>query len=192
MRIFFALAACWALSAGTIEADIVTNFDSENGGNAALRFNGFADFDAAGAEFVDDLINNATSSGVNGTGLFVDLNGGVGNNPGSLTSKTTVGPGTYLLSFDLWNLNGREGTVALGPGFTQELFQTNAGTDFVNVEALIELTSAEKLVFRSTAVGPSGPIIDNVSLRQVPEADLYVIIARLRHARYRSPKTLLI
>ena len=159
---------CWALSVSTIKADIVTNFDSENGGVAALRFNGFSDFDAAGAEFVD-LINNATSNGVNGTGLFVDLNGGVANNPGSLTSKTTVGPGTYLLSFDLWNLNGREGTVSLGPGFTHELFQTNAGTNFVNFEALIELTSSEKLVFQSTAVGPSGPIIDNVSLTRVPE-----------------------
>ncbi len=106
-RFLIAAASLMALSVPAHSAVVLSdNFDAENGGNSALNYTGFANFNVNGKV---DLVKSGTYN-ITCSGSCVDLDGTTG--PGEIASKLTVyfNAGDILtLTFDL---GGSERVVA--------------------------------------------------------------------------------
>ena len=94
------LLACASANATTIFSD---NFNTENGGVGQINYTGFANWTVPAGSV--DLIGNGFYDFLPGHGLYVDLDGTIGNGgtpAGTLLSKSiALGAGSYELSFSL-------------------------------------------------------------------------------------------
>ena len=150
------------------------NFDTENGGAAALSYTNFANWNVSKADV--DLIGNGNFDFFPGNGLYVDLNGAA---PGELTSKTAFA----FNAGDVVNLDFRLAgaadasnpsvTVALGTLFSQTLTRT-PGQAFspVSTSFIVGADTTAALSFTANGGTASGLLLDNVLLSSttaVPE-----------------------
>ena len=176
-----AFAALGLLYAAPASADLVDNFNTENGGNFAFNYTGFQNFNVTTGSV--DLIGNGNFDIYPGNGLYIDLNGSSGVS-GSLASKALIGPGTYTFSFSLGN-NPTPGTpnfvtVAIGSNYT-EAFTLAGVQPLTTIVRTVVVTSAALLTFTTPASDSDngGIIIDNISLvtpRAVPEPASVVML----------------
>jgi hypothetical protein len=181
-------------------ADFVDNFNSENGGVPQLNYSSFANWNVTVGSV--DLIG--IGSGFDfypGNGLYLDLNGST-NVSGTIVTKTSFGPGTYTLSFDLgndMNIGGPTNfvTVSLG-SFNQTFVETGNNVPLTLFTTTVTLTTASVLTFATPASDSDdgGVVLDNVSVissATVPEPSSLalcgiagtagLIIARVRRKR---------
>jgi PEP-CTERM motif len=95
---------------------LIDNFDTENGGNTALNYAGFANFTSSGAGNVD--IVKSGDYGIVCSGICIDLDGSPG--PGALTSNSfSFGAGdTVRLFFDIGGNQRNGDNDAFGAGFS--------------------------------------------------------------------------
>jgi hypothetical protein len=153
------------------QADLIDNFDSENGGVGALFYTGFANWNVTAGSV--DLIGNGLADFYPGNGLYVDLNG---SSAGTLTSKTVFTPGTYDISFSIGNNAGFSGTntntMTLSLGSFQETFSEAGVQPLQTVSREITLATSSQLVFASPSSDTDnfGVVIDNVSVHAVSAA----------------------
>jgi hypothetical protein len=151
------------------------NFDSENGGNYKLNYNGFANWTVVDGTV--DLIGEGSSWNFfpgEGYGLYIDLDGST-HNPGQMLSSSTfdLQPGTYTLSFDLAG-NQRQApddqvTVQLALGSLLKTYTLHNNAPFTTFTETIIVSSATtaSLSFEGTGSDNIGMLLDNVTL--VPE-----------------------
>jgi PEP-CTERM motif len=175
------LAVALALTgmADPASAGFMDNFNSENNGNSALNYTGFANFTVTAGSV--DLIGNNSFDFYPGNGLYVDLNGST-NVSGTLATDSSFGPGLYTLSFSIGNtqIGGATNTMTVSLGNYQETFvRTGLGT-LDTITRTIDLTSSAQLVFATPASDSDdgGIIIDNVSLNPtaaVPEPSSFAL-----------------
>jgi hypothetical protein len=170
------------LAAGPAAADVVIfsdNFDSENGGNQALNYNSFANWDVTDGTVdllgANGFANLCTTAG--GAPVCIDLDGST-NDAGVMTTKTifTFEAGqNYELKFDLAGSQRGDTNVVrvdiLGFNFfysmlSSDPFSTNS--IFINIGSLDQTSSISFL----NAVGEGdniGALLDNVILTQATE-----------------------
>lgn len=102
-KVFIAVALILSLSPGTGAAATIffDDFDTENGGVGALNYNMFANFTISAGTV--DLIPLADGSFdfLPGNGLYVDLDGSTGSAGIQTANGFALGPGNYVLTFDL-------------------------------------------------------------------------------------------
>jgi hypothetical protein len=152
-------------------ADLVDNFNGENGGVGLLNYTTFANWSVTQGSV--DLIGNGFFDFYPGNGLFVDLNGSTGVS-GTLTSKATFTPGTYTLSFDVGNnpSNASPDTMTVSLGSFSHTFTETGTVSLQHFSTQVTLTSPSALVFATPASDNDdiGVVIDNVSLISVAAA----------------------
>ncbi len=202
MRTFLLCATLLMLAATSGRADLIDNFNSENGGVGELNYNSFANFTVANSNIggTVDLIGNPGFFDLYpGNGLYVDLDGSGNGVPGLLTSKQTFAPGTYTLSFDLaGSARGVDDNVNVNFGpFSQNYFlPSNQG--YTLFTQTVTLTAPAQLSFQNVQPGDIGAILDNVSVISttsiIPEPSTYAMavlgaIGMIAYGRVRRRKT---
>ena len=175
MKPFLLSAALLLLAATSGRANLVDNFNSENGGVGQLNYNSFANWTVANSTSQGgtvDLIGNGFFDFYPGNGLYVDLNGSGNGVPGLLTTKQTFAVGTYTLSFDLaGSARGMDENVDVNFGpFSQDYFLPSTQGYTLFTES-VTLTTPAQLSFQNVQPGDVGAILDNVSVisSAVPE-----------------------
>lgn len=154
-------------------ADLVDDFDGENGGQYTLNYTGFANFVVTVGTV--DLLGPGPFDIYPGNGLYIDLNGSTGVS-GTLSTRSAIGPGLYTLSFGIGNNPGPgnvENSLTVSLGDYQETF-TRAGIVLpATITRTVSLASSSNLVFATPAFDNdfAGIIIDNISVTTlvVPE-----------------------
>lgn len=167
----FAAAAVLTLSGASQAAPVFSNnFDSENGGNTALNYSGFSNFNVTTGTV--DLVRTGDYGIIcaGGSGACVDLDGS-SNQAGTMTSTgmLSLAAGNYVLSFALSG-NQRGGaadqvTVSLGSLYSESF--TLLPTDpFMTITRSITVGSATTAALSFAASGGDniGALLDNVSL----------------------------
>ncbi len=149
------------------------NFDSENGGAAALNYTGFANWSVSGGTV--DLIGEGSAwDYFNGYGLYVDLDGST-NQSGLLQSNSIWfdALGQYELTFDLAG-NQRDGDEIVAVGSNGGLFSTqqytlNANDAFsTRTIAFSANQSGNFNIFFQNAGGDNiGALLDNILINKI-------------------------
>ena len=164
-------------SQGTAWGQIFSdNFDTENGGQGQLNFNGFDNFTILGGSV--DLIGDTPSGTplfdlVPGNGLYVDLDGSTNDSGLMLADPITLGAGSYELMFDLAGSHrGTTESVAVlvsAPGAAANpTFTLPSGQGFTTFTIPFETTGGALLfAFQGLGNDNIGLLLDRVSL--VPE-----------------------
>jgi hypothetical protein len=167
----FAAAAVLTLSTASQAATVFSNnFNSENGGNTALNYNGFSNFTVSTGTV--DLVRTGDFGLIcaGGAGACVDLDGS-SNQAGTMTSTgmLSLAAGNYVLSFALSG-NQRGGaadqvTVSLGSLYSETftLLPTDPFTTFTRAITVGSATTAA-LSFAASGGDNIGALLDNVSL----------------------------
>ena len=152
---------------GSAYADLVDSFDSENGGNGALNYDAFANFQVTSGSV--DLTGTGFFDLYPGNGLYVDLNGTSGVS-GVLETTVEFPPGTYKLSFRIGNnsdgtMNPNTVDVSLGD-FSETFVREGADVPLALVERDVVISTNSRLIFSTPASDPDsgGIIIDSVSV----------------------------
>ncbi len=183
------------------------NFNTENGGVGTLNYGGFANFTISSGTV--DLIGNGLYDFLPGNGLYIDLDGTT-QNAGLMTSDPiALGPGSYILSFDLAG-NQLGGSESVGVNIFGGL---NASYAFVNVvRAAFDPFSTVSVAFSvlandsvqfnfANAGGDNiGALLDNVELTAdlaaVPEPGTLLLVggglalaARTVHRRRQTARS---
>jgi hypothetical protein len=139
------------------------NFNSENGGGGALNYTGFANWTVSNGTV--DLIGNGYFDFYPGNGLYVDLDGSTFQ-AGTLSTKMSFAPGTYLLSFDLGG-NDRDypnDLVDVTMGNVIFHYTVASGDPFALFTEIVTLTTAGQLTFYNHGGDNVGAILDNVTV----------------------------
>lgn len=169
---FLAIVAALGLSsANRAEAGFLLqdNFNGENGGNGALNFNSFTNWNVTNGTV--DLIGNGFFDLLPGNGLYLDLDGSTFQ-AGLLSSKLTFAPGTYVVQFDLaGSQRGTPENVTVTLGSFSESFHRESSDPFTTVTRTVTTTSAGSLSFQNDGGDNVGALLDNVSVSTsaVPE-----------------------
>jgi hypothetical protein len=156
--------------AGQARANLIDNFNSENGGVGQLNYFNFANWTVAnaGSNGSVDLIGNGFFDFYPGNGLYVDLQGSTNGPGGLLTTKQTFAPGTYDLSFDLaGSARGVDNTVQVNFGPYSQNFFIPSTQGYTLYTATVTLTAPAQLSIQDLGTGNIGAILDNVSVLQV-------------------------
>jgi hypothetical protein len=174
MRVCLLSAALLLLAATSSRADLLDNFNSENGGVGQLDYSAFANFHIAntGAGGTVDLIGNGFFDFYPGNGLYIDLDGSGNGVPGLLTTNQTFAPGTYTLSFDLaGSARGEDEHVAVNFGPYSQTYFLPSDQGYTLFTQTVTLTAPAQLSFQNSESGDVGAILDNVSVisNAVPE-----------------------
>ena len=168
MRTFLASAILLLLTSSSARAQLVDNFNSENGGVGQLNYNSFANWTVANAASTGetvDLIGNGFFDFYPGNGLYVDLDGSGNGVPGLLTTKQTFATGTYSLSFDLaGSARGVDDHVAVNFGPFSQTFFLPSSQGYTLFTESVTLTAPAQLSFQNVEPGNIGAILDNVSV----------------------------
>jgi hypothetical protein len=169
-------AAVLAITVTSVTAHATTlfsdNFNSEHGGVGALNYNGFANWTVSGGTV--DLIGNGFFDFYPGNGLYVDLDGST-RQAGTMTSSSlTLGPGSYVLSFDLGgSQRGDVNTVhvsILGTAVSQTYTENSSDPLALHTISFTLLAPvAANLVFHNDGADNIGAILDDVTLSRVPD-----------------------
>lgn len=182
LRVLCMVAICLCV-AGTTNANagilLYDDFNSENGGNWQLNYDGFANWTVTGGT-VDLIGGNSGWNWYTATnGLYVDMDGSTGN-AGIMTLKSsvlTLGPGTYTLQFDL---AGNKRTpqqdavhvqVNLGSVFSKQytLAWDAPFTSYVETFTVLAGDAPASLSFEGIGTDNIGMLLDNVKVSSVPE-----------------------
>jgi hypothetical protein len=163
-------------------ADLVDNFNSENGGAGQLNYNSFANFTVSNSVSQGgtvDLIGNGFFDFYPGNGLYVDLDGSGNGVPGLLETKQTFATGTYNLSFDLaGSARGVDDHVDVNFGPFSQTYFLPSTQGYTLFTATVTLTTPSVLSFQNVEPGNIGAILDNVSVvsAAVPEPNTLAIV----------------
>jgi hypothetical protein len=168
MRTLLLSGALLLLAATSGRADLVDNFNSENGGVGQLNYNSFANWTVANASSQGgtvDLIGNGFFDLYPGNGLYIDLDGSGNGVPGLLTTKQTFAAGTYNLSFDLaGSARGLDENVNVNFGPFSQTYFLPSSQGYTLVTQTVTLTTPAQLSFQNVQPGDIGAILDNVSV----------------------------
>jgi len=150
------------------------NFDSENGGNYQLNYNGFAHWTVS--EGTVDLIGLGSPWDWFGPerGLYVDMDGSTWD-AGIMTSLFTLEPGSYLLEFDLAG-NHRVATnesviVRVGMGsLASASYSLDWDVPFQTYSLAFGVDNATQVALQFKGMGRDniGLLLDNVKLSMDP------------------------
>jgi hypothetical protein len=153
-------------NAGVIFSD---NFNTENGGNWALNYYGFANWNITQGSV--DLIGGSSVwnwfSASNG--LYVDLDGSTPGPAGTMTSKILFPAGNYIFSFDLAGSqrsgydNGNTVDVSFGSYVTSITKNTFDPFTTYNVGVTVPL-GGSTIVFQNQGGDYVGALLDNVKV----------------------------
>ena len=185
MKVFTVVAAAFmAMMAVDANATpiFMETFDSEHGGIANTGTLNYSNFTNWITDRTVDLIGNGYYDFYPGHGLYVDLDGSTADS-GGLTSKITIGPGLYTLSFQLGgSQRGDVNTVDVSLGNYFETFVLAAIDPLTTYVRTVTVLSPDQLVFQQTNRGDNlGAILDDVKVdtsSDVPEpASLMFLVA---------------
>jgi hypothetical protein len=155
------------LVASTARANLIDNFNSENGGVGQLNYSDFANWTIANASSggTVDLIGNGFFDFYPGNGLYIDLDGTGNGVPGLLTTQQTFAAGTYTLSFDLaGSARGVDEHVAVNFGPFSQTFFLPSSQGYTLFTETVTLAAPAQLSFQNVESGNIGAILDNVSV----------------------------
>lgn len=154
------------------------NFNGENGGVGQLNYGGFANFAISSGTV--DLIGNGFFDFLTGNGLYVDLDGSTGDAGLMSANPLALGPGNYVLSFDL--AGSQRGTTelvtinvfgALSASYGSLLVAKLGSDPFATVFLPFTLLTGDSIRFSFSNAGGDnvGALLDNVALNAtaVPE-----------------------
>ena len=165
------VGAAWAFSAPRAEA-ITLDFNSDNGGNWVLNWNGAPDWTVGGGS-VDLIGAGSPFNFLPGNGLYIDLDGSTPNNGADSFSHTFIGlaAGTYVLSFDLAGnqRNSNAESVSVVFGSFNNSYSLSQNTPFTTFSVLATVGANPTLTFGTTSADNIGMLLDNVSVEEVPE-----------------------
>jgi hypothetical protein len=164
-------------------ADVIVfsdNFDSENGGNEALNYTGFANWTVTDGT-VDLIGNGGPFDFLPGNGLYVDLDGST-YDAGIMATSVGIhfaAGEQYTLTFDVAG-NNRTATVeslVFGVGITGQLYfdsLTYSAAQYNNDFATYTVSftgdgSTQSIFFEGYGRDNIGMLLDNVSVARVPE-----------------------
>lgn len=176
-RLIVAAAFCATLVPLAAHANPIffDDFNGEHGGAGELNYNSFSHFVSSSGTV--DLIGNGLYDFFPGHGLYVDLDGSTGDAGLFTSSAFALGPGNYVLSFDL--AGSQRGTTeqvainilgGLNASYASQTI-TKAGTDpFATVMMPFTLSTGDSVRFTFANDGGDyvGAILDNVALDIVP------------------------
>ncbi|MCG8312950.1 MAG: PEP-CTERM sorting domain-containing protein [Pseudomonadales bacterium] len=176
-----ALSLSTSASAAVIFED---NFDSEAGlpGQHALNYNSFSNWSVTNGT-VDVVSSGGWGiSCVDGTGKCVDLDGSTGDAGIFTSSALTLGPGDYLLSFDISgnqrNHRADSLAVTLG-GFFSDSYDLASNSPWTTITHAFTVAAAttSSFVFNHSGGDNIGIMLDNVSLHsvEIPEPSSILI-----------------
>ena len=102
-KVFVAAALMLSLTPGTGAAATIfsDDFDTENGGVGALNYNAFANFAITNGTVDLIPLQGGVFDFLPGNGLYVDLDGSTGDAGIQTANGFVLGPGNYVLTFDL-------------------------------------------------------------------------------------------
>jgi hypothetical protein len=149
------------------------NFDSENGGNYALNYAGFTNWQVTNGT-VDLIGANSPWDLQPGNGLYIDLDGST-NSAGLFSKAFTLTPGQYELSFSLAGSHRgttEDVTVEVGDPLFFEMFELNTDQDFEQIIRHFTVPETETnvtLSFHNAGGDNIGALLDNVKLASIPE-----------------------
>jgi len=154
------------------------NFDTENGGKAALNYTGFANWTVTGGGTVD-LIGNGSWDFLPGHGMYVDLDGST-LNAGLMAHVQSLNAGSYVFSFDLAgnqyagnrnqypNTGNETVTVSVNNiSSTYILPPTQAFTTY-SIPFTLSTTGPVTLSFHDDSHDNIGALLDNTKVSSVP------------------------
>jgi hypothetical protein len=150
------------------------NFNSENGGNSQLNYTHFQNWTIASGAV--DLIGVGSSwNWFPAYGLYVDMDGSIGQAGKMVTSKTiSLQPGSYVLSYELaGNQRGGAGdsvdvNVDLGILSVSHSLASDAPfTLFTNAFTISQAQDIQ-ISFAGTGGDNVGMLLDNVQINAVP------------------------
>ncbi len=175
---------CTAILSGSAYAGptlFSDNFDSENGGNEKLNYEGFTNWTVSDGT-VDLIGNGGTYDFLPGNGLYVDMDGSK-KDAGKMTSDNiNLAAGTYLLSFDLAG-NQRNDTpeqvtveVLLGPLFSKS-YSLSQHAPFQTFTEIFTVPTDQpvKLTFAGAHGDNIGMLLDNVAVSVVPAPGAFLL-----------------
>jgi len=156
-------------------ASFFDNFNSENGGNDAGCYTGFANWNVTKGS-VDLCGVSPWNFMPSSYGMYVDLDGSSWR-AGRMETKTTFGPGSYVVSFDLGG-SQRGNTNTVDVYFDSKLATITLGSSvpFTTYTYDVTLVAPAKLVFDEWDTWNSygggsinmGLLLDNVGVQTVP------------------------
>jgi hypothetical protein len=185
LSIVLGVLVCVMFAQGAQAATIFSdNFNGVNGGNGALNYTGFSQWNVSGGAV--DLIGNGFFDFFPGTGLSVDLDGTMFQSGQFSSIPIALTGGTYMLQFALGgSQRGDTNTVQVSLGsFYSESFTLGSSaplsviTRFITVGA----PSSASLTFQNAGGDNIGLILDDVNLstteiRSVPETSSLALLA---------------
>ena len=181
----------WTAATVATPADILLfdDFDSENGGQGVLVYNGFKNWNVINGNVA--LLGEGFFDIYPGHGLYVDLGGSSTDTPGVLVSKKrfTLYPGiSYTLSFELGGNPNNSGStdtvrVSLGKAYRESftLLNTDPLTKITRI-ITVDTPVSGNLRFKdigSRGIDSEGLILDSIALVAVSDAESECKIARV-------------
>jgi hypothetical protein len=155
-------AAFLIVTVGGARADLIDNFNSENGGVGVLNYFGFANWKVTSGSV--DLIGNGFFDFYPGNGLYVDLDGST-NHGGTMVTKQTFAAGTYAVSFDLaGSARGDVNIVDVAFGPFTESFTVPSNQPYTLITRSVTLPGPAQFSITNEGGDDVGAILDNVSI----------------------------
>jgi hypothetical protein len=142
------------------------DFNSENGGGSALNYSSFANWTVTSGTV--DLIGNGFYDFFPANVLYVDLDGST-MQAGRMETKTSFGPGSYVLSFDLaGSQRGNPNTVNVYFGGLVDSITLEYTVPFTTYTYNVTLAAPGSIVFDHLGGDYEGLLLDNVVVQVVP------------------------
>jgi hypothetical protein len=160
-------------SAATVFSD---NFNSENGGNGALNYTGFANWTVTNGTV--DLIGNGYFDFLPGNGLYVDMDGSTDQAGTIVSSAIALSAGSYLFQFDLAgnqrNYSIEPVTASVSGGLASQTYALSEFVGFTTYDLAFTLAAPQAVTLGFSETGGSniGMLLDNVSLSSVGDTRL--------------------
>jgi len=166
------LAIGFAVAAPFGTAHAVTSFSSnfeEDLGPSVLNYNGFTNWDVTVQSV--DLIHEPGFGILCQDTMCLDTNGSTGHG-GTVTTKVSFDPGTYLVKFDISGnqRGGATDSLSLIFGSLIDTFFKDSADPFETITRIVTIGVSSTLSFAApgTDTDNIGIILDNVSVSAVP------------------------